>query len=124
MIQGDREHPWISEIGSLHNAGPSKYKIPCANDVPLDFRVTLLSEHETSDHAVCYSSKAVGEPPLFLSATVFFAIKNAIAAYRSNKEPFHLNIPASCERIRMACHDQLTDSVVANENNFQPIGSF
>lgn len=124
LIQGDRQHPWIPQIGSLHNADPNKYKIPCANDVPLDFRVTLLGGQDSSDHAVCYSSKAVGEPPLFLSATVFFAIKNAIAAYRSDKQPFHLNIPATCERIRMACQDSLTHTVVANENDFQPIGSF
>ena len=126
LIQGDSQHPWISQQGSLHNADPNKYKIPMANDIPIDFRITLLSGHKSSEHAVCYSSKAVGEPPLFLSATVFFAIKHAISVYRRGKEPFKLNVPATCERIRMACRDQMVDSVISEEENkeFQPYGSF
>ncbi|CAF1163534.1 unnamed protein product [Rotaria sordida] len=126
LIQGDSQHPWISQRGSLHNADPNKYKIPMANDLPIDFRITLLSAHESSEHAVCYSSKAVGEPPLFLSATVFFAIKQAISAYRREKKPFKLNIPATCERIRIACRDQIVDSVIPEEEDkeFQPCGSF
>ncbi|CAF4362805.1 unnamed protein product [Rotaria sp. Silwood2] len=126
LVQGDSQHPWISECGSLDNADPNKYKIPMANDIPIDFRITLLNAHESSDHAVCYSSKAVGEPPLFLSATVFFAIKRAISAYRQGKEPFALNIPATCERIRMACRDQIVDSIIPEnkDKEFQPCGSF
>ncbi|CAF0901045.1 unnamed protein product [Adineta steineri] len=126
LIQGDSQHPWISQQGSLHNADSNKYKIPMANDVPIDFRITLLSEHESSEHAVVYSSKAVGEPPLFLSATVYFAIKHAISAYRPGKESFTLNIPATCERIRMACKDQIIDSIIPDykDKEFQPLGSF
>jgi xanthine dehydrogenase/oxidase len=126
LIQGDSQHPWITQPGSLHNADPNKYKIPMANDIPIDFRITLLSGHPSSEHAVCYSSKAVGEPPLFLSATVLFAIKNAISAYRRERKPFHLNLPATCERIRMACKDPMVDSAIpeAKDKEFQPCGSF
>ena len=126
LIRSDSQHPWISEPGSLHNADPNKYKIPMANDVPIDFRVTLLSGHKSSEHAVTYSSKAVGEPPLFLSATVFFAIKSAIAAYRREKKPFQLFRPATCERIRMVCTDEFVDSVIPEDQSkdFQPCGSF
>lgn len=126
LIQGDRQHPWISQSGSLHNADPNKYKIPMANDTPIDFRVTLLSGQNSSEHAVCYSSKAVGEPPLFLSVTVYLAIKQAIAAYRSEPGPFTMNVPATCERIRMACADELIDSVIPDKRgeSFQACGSF
>lgn len=58
-----------------------------------------------------HSSKAVGEPPLFLASSALFAIKDAIAAAR--KESGHdgffvLDSPATPERIRMACADAFT----------------
>ena len=35
------------------------------------------------DNPVCvHSSKAIGEPPFFLATSAFFAIKDAIRAYR------------------------------------------
>ena len=126
LVQGDRQHPWISQLGSLHNPDPNHYKIPTANDIPIDFRITLLNGQEPNKQAACYSSKAVGKRPLFLSATVFFAIKYAIAAYRQCQESFQLNIPATSERIRMACRDRLVDRAVHSGPgiDFQPTGSF
>lgn len=58
--------------------------------------------------------QAIGEPPLFLSSSVFFAVKDAIKSARADAEvetEFNLNSPATPERIRMACHDQFTDKV-------------
>ena len=59
--------------------------------------------------------KAAGEPPLFLAASVFFAIKDAIGAARMDAGHetgiFRLDSPASVERIRMACEDPLTKHV-------------
>lgn len=60
-------------------------------------------------------SQAVGEPPLFLAASVFFAIKDAIKAARREvgiNGPFRLDSPATAERIRMACEDQFTKKVI------------
>lgn len=51
------------------------YKIPTANDIPLNFRVTLLRDAPCKRTPQAHSSKAVGEPPLFLGASVFFALK-------------------------------------------------
>ena len=59
-------------------------------------------------------TQAVGEPPLFLAASVFFAIKDAITAARAERGLtgiFKLDSPATCERIRMACVDQFTEQV-------------
>lgn len=65
-------------------------------------------------HTYAHKLQAVGEPPLFSAAAVFFAIKNAIAAAREERDekgPFKLDSPATCERIRMACVDQFTKQV-------------
>ncbi|PSN50798.1 Xanthine dehydrogenase/oxidase [Blattella germanica] len=60
----------------------------------------------TGDH------QAVGEPPLFLASSIFFAIKEAILSARKNekglKEMFRLDSPATAARIRMACIDNIT----------------
>lgn len=61
-----------------------------------------------------YYPQAVGEPPLFLAASVFFAIQDAIKAAREDageSRAFNMDSPATCERIRMACMDHLTKQV-------------
>merc|ERR1712226_906266 len=98
--------------------GPGLYEIPGFGDVPLDFRVRLL---ENSSAPAVMGSKAVGEPPLFLGSSVYFAAKEAIAAARLDRvaetsggkassdavsgEYLRIDSPATAERIRMACLD-------------------
>ena len=56
------------------------------------------------------SSKGIGEPPLFLGATVFFALREAVRAAREMngvKEPLVLDSPATAERLRLAVADDL-----------------
>jgi xanthine dehydrogenase/oxidase len=58
--------------------------------------------------------KAIGEPPLFLSASVFFAIKEAVRAARAEsglQGTFRFDSPATAEKIRMSCVDQFTKLV-------------
>jgi xanthine dehydrogenase/oxidase len=53
----------------------------------------------------------IGEPPLFLASSVFFAIKDAISYAREDaghKGWFPLSSPATCEKIRMSCKDDFT----------------
>lgn len=106
LIWGDADHPWV-KAGSLLTRGPGAYKIPAFNDVPIDFRVTLMKDVENP--VAVHSSKAIGEPPFFMAASAFFAIKDAVGAYRRQERgvegwfPFYG--PASTERIRMACCD-------------------
>lgn len=57
-----------------------------------------------------HSSKAVGEPPFFLGASVFFAIRDAVNAARSEmglSGHYRMDCPATSERIRLACADPL-----------------
>lgn len=96
--------------GVLLTRGPGAYKIPAFGDIPSQLQVSLLRD-APNDKAL-YSSKAVGEPPLFLAASVFFAIKDAVAAARLEaglSGPFRLDSPATAERIRIACADRFTN---------------
>ena len=58
-----------------HQAGAGTYKIPSVADIPLDLRVHLLRDAPCAETPLAHSSKAVGEPPLFLGASAFFALK-------------------------------------------------
>ncbi|XP_035258451.1 xanthine dehydrogenase/oxidase-like [Anguilla anguilla] len=98
-----------SPQGVLLTRGPGMYKIPAFGDIPTEFKVSLL--RDASNDKAIFSSKAVGEPPLFLAASVFYAIKDAIGAARAESGlsgPFRLDSPTSPERIRNACEDSFT----------------
>ncbi|KAI0219543.1 Xanthine dehydrogenase/oxidase [Lamellibrachia satsuma] len=98
-----------SPTGVVYTDGMSTYKIPSFTDIPVQLNVSLLKG--ASNPRAVYSSKAIGEPPLFLAASVFFAIRHAIAAARADvglNDSFQLNSPATAEKIRMACVDQFT----------------
>ncbi|VDN19607.1 unnamed protein product [Gongylonema pulchrum] len=63
---------------------------------------------------VVLSIQAVGEPPLFLGSSAFFAIRSAIEAYRADNNQqgyFRLDSPATAEHIRMACTDDITQMI-------------
>ena len=108
---GDAEHRWIPP-GHLFTRGPGAYKIPSVNDIPIDFRVSLLNS--SANPRAVFSSKAVGEPPLLLANSVFFAIKDAVKAARlAAGVTLHggyveMDAPATPERIRLACADAHT----------------
>lgn len=116
------EEPLYSTSGQVITRGPSNYKIPTADDIPEEFNVSLL-RGSPNPHAV-YSSKAVGEPPLFLASSVFFAIRDAVESARAEiglTGLFQFNSPATAERIRMACEDQLTNKISKPEpGTFKP----
>ncbi|XP_011496328.1 PREDICTED: xanthine dehydrogenase [Ceratosolen solmsi marchali] len=101
-----------SPTGILFSRGPGTYKIPAFTDIPLEFNVSLLKG--VSNPRAVFSSKAVGEPPLFLASSVFFAIKEAIKASRAEMNIhgyFRLDSPATAARIRMACIDPLIKKI-------------
>lgn len=111
-----------SPEGNLYTRGPGMYKIPAFGDIPTEFYVSLLRDCPNSK--AVYSSKAVGEPPLFLSASVFYAIEDAIYSARKDSgltEPFRLDSPATPERIRNACVDFFTKMCPSAEpGTFKP----
>ncbi|PIC32054.1 hypothetical protein B9Z55_012532 [Caenorhabditis nigoni] len=103
--------------------GPGNYKIPSADDAPRHFNVSLLGN--SSNKMGIFSSKAIGEPPLFLGSCAFFAIREAVRAYRiqnGNSDYFAFHSPATPERIRMACEDFVTSHVppLPEEGSYTP----
>jgi len=97
-----------NEQGKLTTHAPSTYKIPAVNDYPTKFHVELFNNQNVEDSI--RRSKAVGEPPLVLGMSAFFAIRDAIgnagndAADKTEglvRQP-ELNAPATPENILRA----------------------
>mmetsp|Transcript_19263 Transcript_19263/g.41761 ORF Transcript_19263/g.41761 Transcript_19263/m.41761 type:complete len:1654 (+) Transcript_19263:272-5233(+) len=128
VVYADDDHTWIRPRARVFTTGPGTYKIPAFNDVPEKFNVSLL-ENVDNPFAV-HSSKAIGEPPFFLGCSVFYAIKDAVAAARGEGSDssgyFEFRLPATSERIRMACGDKISSECIASGTSasFQPKGSF
>lgn len=109
--------------GELFTRGPGTYKIPGFSDIPQTFNVSMLrTDNEGKPLSWNHlrsvqSSKGIGEPPLFLGCTVFFAMREAIKAARKmngqsilggvGKEAWKLDSPATAERLRLAVGDDL-----------------
>jgi xanthine dehydrogenase large subunit len=94
------EQLWWNPAGKLMTHAPSTYKIPAISDCPEDFRVKLFQNRNVEDSI--HRSKAVGEPPLLLPFSVFFAIRDAISAVGGHRVNPPLNAPATSEEILRA----------------------
>jgi xanthine dehydrogenase/oxidase len=118
---GPRAHSWLRS-GQMHTLGPGAYKIPGFRDIPRAFHVRVLDGVRNEKDTI-HSSKAIGEPPLFLAASVFFAIRHAISAARAEAGVygwFELDSPASVERIRAACPQLGTDGTLVAPVDHRP----
>jgi len=91
---------WHPTTGKLTTHAPSTYKIPTANDCPPVFNVKLFEGQNAADSI--HSSKAVGEPPLLLPFSVFFAIRDAVSAAGDHQIDPPLTAPATSEAILRA----------------------
>ncbi len=94
-----------SSAGKLLTDAPSTYKIPTVGEVPTDFRLDLFRRAEAPGMQVVFGSKAVGEPPLMLAMSVREALREAVAAFGSQKT-VQLAVPATPERIFQATEQQ------------------
>jgi len=105
FIQGmgwltSEELVWHPETGALWTHAPSTYKIPTANDCPPVFEVALWDGDNPRDSI--HRSKAVGEPPLLLAFSVFFAIRDAVSAVGGHRTDPPLAAPATPEAVLRA----------------------
>ena len=109
------EELYWNDGGVLMTHSPSTYKIPAVNDCPTDFRTQLYRNGaNTNVEETIFRSKAVGEPPLLLPFSVFFAIRDAVASlggYRINPP---LLAPATPEAILRAA-DAVRDEHACRE---------
>ncbi|KAI0520687.1 xanthine dehydrogenase [Xylaria bambusicola] len=109
--------------GNLFTKGPGAYKIPGFRDIPQEFNVSLLKGVTWENLRTIQRSRGVGEPPLFMGSTVFFAIRDALKAARAdygvkatlgaeggeNDGLLRLESPATPERIRLSCVDPIME---------------
>ncbi len=86
-----------NDRGRLTTHAPSTYKIPAISDCPPVFNTGLFDNPNVMDTVM--RSKAVGEPPLLLAFSVFFAIRDAIASVAGNRIHPPLRAPATAEAI-------------------------
>jgi len=99
-----------ANAGTLNSDNTWRYKVPATTTIPLEFNVDLFPRSDAPDVPDnpydLLSSKEVGEPPLVLAASAFFAVKRAILAAREDRghsEWFELEAPATVQRVREAC---------------------
>ena len=103
------EELWWDDAGRLGTHAPSTYKIPTSSDVPADFRVAMLESAANREDTI-FRSKAVGEPPLMLALSVFFAIRDAVAAAGGANSRPPLHAPATPESVLRAIETMKADA--------------
>ena len=99
--------------GQLFTRGSGIYKIPGFADIPQVFNVGLLKGVKWAKLRSIQSTKGIGKPPLFLGASVPFAIREAVKAARESVAVVdaramgvvQLDSPATAERLRAAVGD-------------------
>jgi len=85
-----------SKEGKLLSDTLSTYKVPDLHFTPKEIKVEFM-ENPAESLAV-FNSKAIGEPPFMYGIGVFFALMNAVKAFRPVKE-FQFSAPLTPEKI-------------------------
>lgn len=94
----------FNEKGVLLSNALATYKVPDAYFMPDNLQVKFLDN--VGNQPSPYGSKAVGEPPFMYGIGVFFAIRNAMKAFKPNHE-FRFEGPMTPERVLMELHSEL-----------------
>jgi xanthine dehydrogenase molybdopterin binding subunit/xanthine dehydrogenase small subunit len=108
IVQGigwlTREELLWDKKGRLLTHSASTYQIPAISDAPLEMNITLLPRAD--QEGTIHGSKAVGEPPFMLAFSVREALRDAVAAFRTDEGQVELASPATCEAIYRAIRAQ------------------
>lgn len=112
--------------GKLASNSPANYKIPTAHDLPKQWQVKLF-DRKNSEQTI-YNSKAVGEPPFMLAASVWCAINNAVASIGDYKKNPELTMPATPEAVlkavmRMQGEAWELEEQGASDSNTESVGN-
>ncbi|WP_057936383.1 molybdopterin cofactor-binding domain-containing protein [Algoriphagus resistens] len=98
--------PEGEEKGRLNTLNTWTYKPPAISTIPLEMNTYLYPRDNSSEVPEnpngLFSSKEVGEPPLVLATSVFFALKSAIRASRLERGLsgfFKLDAPATVQEV-------------------------
>ena len=87
--------------GTLLSGALATYKLPDAHFMPDDIQVKFLEQ--TDGPIGPYGSKAVGEPPLMYGIALFFALRQAMRAFRPAAD-FPFTAPLTPERVLTALY--------------------
>jgi len=89
--------------GKLLTDALSTYKVPDIHSAPKEIQVHFL---ENSDNPLgIFNSKAIGEPPLMYGIGTFFALQNAMKAFRPAKE-FLFSAPLTPEKVLLSLYNE------------------
>lgn len=88
------------DTGKLRSNALSTYKVPDIYSVPKE--IAILPLETTRENLAIFNSKAVGEPPLMYGIGAYFAIRNAIKAFRDCSPEF--DVPFTPEKVLMNLH--------------------
>lgn len=108
---------WFSEsikydpnTGKCLTNGTWEYKPPTSKDIPIDLRISFVKD-STNEFGVL-GSKCIGEPPLILTISAVFALKNAIEAARINKDEFiSLQAPTTVDLVQQKCGNNIENFI-------------
>jgi xanthine dehydrogenase large subunit len=99
-----------SNEGKLLSNSLSTYKIPDIYAAPKEIEVHFLENSENPYGP--FNSKAIGEPPLMYGIGAYFAILNAMKAYRPEKK-FEINAPMTPEKVLMNLYSKIDKPITA-----------
>ncbi|XP_039276003.1 indole-3-acetaldehyde oxidase [Nilaparvata lugens] len=98
-----------SKTGQILTDRTWNYTPPGALDIPVDFRVALTKKGDSP--AAIFGSKAIGEPPLLLSASFLFAFRKALDSARKDaglkEEWFEIRPPLTPEFTYQYCANSI-----------------
>jgi len=88
--------------GKLLTDSMSTYKVPDVYFTPKEIEVDFIENPNPS--AAIFNSKAIGEPPLMYGIGIYFALWNAIKAFRPNSE-LSISAPMTNEKLLMTLYE-------------------
>jgi xanthine dehydrogenase large subunit len=97
-----------SDEGKLLSNSLSTYKIPDIYAAPKEIEVHFLENSENQYGP--FNSKAIGEPPLMYGIGTYFAILNAMKAFRPEKK-FEINAPITPEKVLMNLYSNVDQTI-------------
>ena len=95
------ELKWNGE-GRLLTDALSTYKIPDIHAVPKEMKIHFLEN--VSNPFGPNNSKAIGEPPLIYGIGVYFALMNAMKAFKPNLE-INFSAPLTPEKVLLTLYN-------------------
>jgi xanthine dehydrogenase large subunit len=88
--------------GKLLTDSLSTYKVPDVYFTPKEIEIDFLENPNPS--AAIFNSKAIGEPPLMYGIGIYFALCNAIKAFRPNAE-LKISAPMTNEKLLLTLYE-------------------